>query len=207
MIRILALLVFLGVQIGCTSNREELFFADEFDDLRSGDLFSDVGAHSEYHFLKEAAPKGNWALTSFRNETQNSWSVQRDNGDRILYQKRKYQDELDYHPMLIAGDERWEDYTVEVKFAPLNHELQSGVVFRYRNDRCYYFFGVKDKKAVLKVVQHGSAWLVPDEKVLHEVDLTYETGTYLTASITIKGDDISASITVLHPCPSALGTG
>ena len=34
-----------------------------------------VGAHTEYHYLPEAAPKGNWAASTFRSGigTQRAW--------------------------------------------------------------------------------------------------------------------------------------
>ena len=61
----------------------------------------------------------------------------------------------------IEGSEFWRDYTVTARFAPESDQGQSGVAFRYQNDRCYYFFGVKGPKAILKVVNHAQAFRKP----------------------------------------------
>lgn len=158
------------------SNWSTFLLIDDFDELTSGDMFNDVGAHTEYHYLKQTAPIGNWALTSFRNETQNSWSVQRDGDDKIIYQKKYYPPGMDYYPMLVAGDVLWEDYEVEARFAPMEKRRQSGVVVRYKNDRCYYFVGVERDSAVLKLVQHGTGFFVLNEKVLVSQPMPYEDG-------------------------------
>ena len=172
--------------------KDPLFFSDDFDALPSGDLFSSVGAHTEYHYLREAAPRGNWALSTFRYGTQNSWGVQRDGDDKIIFQKKKYEDSMEYHPMLVAGDELWSDYTLEVKFAPTEKTLQSGIVFRYRNDRCNYFFGVKQNKAILKMVKHGTGFHKAYEKILAEAPFDYKENVYLTAEVTVNGSAINA---------------
>ena len=57
------------------------------------------------------------------------------------------------HPMVIAGDPLWDDYTLTVTFAPGSSVKQSGILFRYQNDRCYYFCGVSGDKAVMKMVK------------------------------------------------------
>ena len=191
--KILALCIaFIALLSFYNPPKDPLFFSDEFDALPSGDMFTSVGAHTEYHYLKEGAPKGNWALSTFRYGTQNSWGVQRDDNDKIIYQKKKYQDSMEYHPMIVAGDDLWSDYTLEVKFAPTDKTLQSGVVFRYRNDRCNYFFGVKQNKAILKMVKHGTGFHKAYEKILAEAPFDYKENAYLTAQVTVTGSSITA---------------
>ena len=56
--------------------------------------------------------------------------------------------------MVVAGDLLWENYTVNTSFSSLEKEKPCGVVFRYNNDRCYYFFGVKQDTAFIKMVKH-----------------------------------------------------
>ncbi|MCZ6680564.1 MAG: hypothetical protein O7E52_25310, partial [Candidatus Poribacteria bacterium] len=38
---------------------------DEFDQREAGMFSAPVGAHMEYHFLPEPAPKGNWTVACF----------------------------------------------------------------------------------------------------------------------------------------------
>ncbi len=168
---------------------------DDFSGLRSGPLLGVVGAHTEYHYLPEAAPKGNWAVSTFSSDTatQRGWQVRRENGDALLAQtydnKRAYT-----HPMVVAGDELWEDYTVTVRFAPEARERPSGVAFRYRNDRCYYFFGVDGSEAILKMVRHATAYHKPYEKVLARAECNWTPGQYLTAKVTVAEDHIRAEL-------------
>ena len=196
MIKKLSLLLTLPVLLCLkpidTENNAPLLFADDFNDLHSGDMFSSVGAHTEYHYLKEAAPKGNWALSTFRYGTQNSWSVQSDGNDKVILQKRRYEVTYETHPMIVTGDELWKDYSVEARFAPLEKPFLSGVVFRYRNDRCYYFFGVEQNKAILKMVNHGKGFRIANEKILAEAPFDYKEGAYLTAHISVKNNSITA---------------
>ena len=126
---------------------------DDYRGLKRGSLSTDLGAYTEYHYLPEAAPKGNWAVSNDRGW----WSVHDVDGERFIYQSKV--DEIDYsHPMIIAGDEFWEDYKYTVRFVPKSKQFQSGVVFRYQNDRCYYFFGAEGDKVVLKLVKHATGF-------------------------------------------------
>ena len=75
-------------------------FCDDFGELKRGSLSNHLGAHTEYHYLPEAAPKGNWAISNGRGW----WSVHEVDGERFIYQSKT--DEINYsHPMIIAGDE------------------------------------------------------------------------------------------------------
>ena len=168
---------------------------DDFSRLPSGVLMGVVGAHAEYHYLPECAPKGNWAVSAYTSkpESQRAWRVCRERGRPVLVQAYENKSK-DTHPMLVAGDPLWSDYTLEVRFAPESSARQSGVIFRYRNDRCYYFFGVIGRKAVLKTVGHGIGFRQPCEKILAQCDCAWKAGEYLAARVTVRGDSIQASI-------------
>jgi len=96
--------------------------------------------------------------------------------------------------MIVAGDELWEDYKFVVRFVPESKEYQSGVVFRYQNDRCYYFFGVVGDKAVLKMVKHAVGFHKPYEKILSEAECKWQPGDTLTAEVSVQADRISARL-------------
>jgi len=168
---------------------------DDFSGLGRGMLSSPVGAHTEYHYLPEAAPRGNWAVSCFTWEpgSMRAWHVRQEGDSRIIVQtfdnKRAHT-----HPMIIAGDPLWRDYTVSVQFAPDSNRDQSGLVFRYRNDRCYYFFGFHGPKAVLKMVRHATAFHKPYEKILAETNCSWSPGHYMTATVTVKGSRIRAQL-------------
>ena len=169
--------------------KDSSLFYDDYHGLKRGSLSTDQGAYTEYHYLSEAAPKGNWAVSNDRGW----WSVHEANGERFIYQSKM--DEIDYsHPMIIAGDEFWEDYKFTVRFVPESKQYQSGVVFRYQNDRCYYFFGAEGDKVVLKMVKDATGFHQPYEKVLSEVQYQWQPGDVLTAEVSVQANHIRARL-------------
>lgn len=112
---------------------------DDFSAYRPGLFSSVVGAHTEYHYLPEAATKGNWAVSTFRSSvaSQRAWRIVAHDGLAAMAQtyRNKFHH---YHPMVVTGDPAWRDYRVTLRFIPQARDGQCGLVFRYRNDRCYY---------------------------------------------------------------------
>ena len=196
----LILLVFVCqiASISCSnmeSGTEDILLTDEFGALKVGMFSTFVKAHAEYHYRPDAAPKGNWVVSTHEGDvgSQRAWWILQENGVNIMTQT--YDNPIIYsHPMVIAGDPLWKDYTVVVSFAPESTEKQSGIMFRYQNDRCYYFFGVKGDKAILKMVHHANAYRQPHEIVLAEKQTSYSSGQYLTAKITVQGNRIRAEL-------------
>ncbi len=171
------------------SNRQVRLFYDDFQGLKRGYLSTELGAFTEYHYLPQAAPKGNWSVSNDRGW----WSVRQIDNERFIYQSRT--DNINYsHPMIIAGDELWEDYHLSVRFAPESKQYQSGVVFRYQNDRCYYLFGVEENKVILKMVRHGTGFHKPREKILDQAEYDWQPGKYLTVNISVQADKIHAEL-------------
>jgi len=99
------------------------------------------------------------------------------------------------HPLIITGDSLWRDYMVSVTIAPESRQDRCGLVFRYRNDRCYYFFGVIGDQAVLRMVQHATAFHKPYERDLMKADYTWQPGQDLIATVTVEADHIVAEMT------------
>ena len=180
----------------CVGGREgtATLLLDDFSGLEVGMFSAPVGPHTEYHYLPEVAPKGNWAVSCFSWEpmAQRAWQVREENGANVMVQSFDNNQMKHTHPMIVTGDELWRDYTVEVRFAPESDKGQSGVNFRYRNDRCYYFFGVNGPKAILKMVHHAKAFRKPYEKILAQEEWRWPVGQYLTAKVTVKGSHIKA---------------
>lgn len=171
-------------------------FADDFAGFRPGLLSSVVGAHTEYHYLSEAAPRGPWSISTFRSNpgSQRAWrAIEHDGAPALLqaWQNKQFH----FHPMLVAGDPLWSDFRLEVDLTPHGGDGRCGVVFRYRNDRCYYFFGVEDEQAVLKLVQHATAFRQPQEKQLASQPIELTPGMRRKLVITVNGPQIHAQMT------------
>ncbi len=193
--------VIIGMFLFCSMNLfaadEVVLLNEEFDSLSPG-MFSPgvVGAHAEYHYLRDTAPKEGWVVSCFTWNvgSQRAWRVIRENGDTMMQQVYHSPKGAHTHPMVVTGSEFWGDYAITCKFAPDASEQQSGIVFRYRNDRCYYFFGVDAGKVVLKLVNHATAYRKPYEKILDDEVFTPVLGEFLFAEIQAKGSSLTAKL-------------
>ncbi len=77
-----------------------MLLTDEFNGLRSGMFSRVLGAHTEYHHIPEAAPKGNWAISCFGTGLgpQRAWRIMSDDGKKMMYQS--YDNKREHtHPM------------------------------------------------------------------------------------------------------------
>ena len=189
-------LYFISSLIITSCNQEDdqvLLFTDDYSVMPRGPLGSDVGAHTEYHYLHEAKPKGNWAISTFRSNLPASWYVRKVNEKKVLLQNGVNKNNH-WHPMVVAGDLFWENYTILTSFSSLDKEKQCGVVFRYNNDRCYYILGVRQDTAFLKMVKQATGYHKPFEKVLASEHFSYNIEDDIKVRIELLADQISASI-------------
>ncbi|MCB1122884.1 MAG: hypothetical protein KJT03_15120, partial [Verrucomicrobiae bacterium] len=70
----------------------------------------------------------------------------------------------------------------------------SGVVFRYRNDRCLYFFGVRKNTAVILLLNEGTGYRKSKIITLAEQTYHYKAGQYLTGVVSLEGPHIKATL-------------
>ena len=175
-------------------NRERpVLFADDYGSLPRGPLGSNMGAHTEYHYLPEARPNGNWAVSAFRYNLPESWYIREVNGKKVLWQKGVNPNKH-WHPMVVAGDVLWENYTIHTSFNSLDKEKQCGLAFRYNNDRCYYLLGVKNDTAFVKMVKHAKGFQRPYEMVLASEYYAYEVEEEIKVTVELKGSQIITGI-------------
>ncbi len=174
----------------------EVLLFDDFSSIRRGPYSVEVGAHTEYHYLHEAAPRSQWAVSTFTwdPEFQRAWHIRQEGDDRQMIQILKNQPGKHTHPMVVAGEADWKDYSVIVQFTPESKDQQSGIVFRYRNDRCYYFAGVRGDSLIIKMVKHATAFHKPYEEILGSTFLQWNENELLTLQVNVQGSRISCSI-------------
>ncbi|MHC4401741.1 MAG: hypothetical protein ACYTG0_18880, partial [Planctomycetota bacterium] len=67
---------------------EATLLDDDFSGQRSGMFSRVLGAHTEYHHIPEAAPRGNWAISCFGTGIgpQRAWRVWREDGEAVMVQ-------------------------------------------------------------------------------------------------------------------------
>ena len=148
-------LFFLAIIVTFTSCNQtrftEILLKDNFSGLDTGIFSAPVGPHTEYHYLPEAGTKGNWVVSSFASGGGwgTAWIIKNEGGGNIMCQTMLNKSNRSTHPMIVAGDSLWRDYRITVKFRPEDDSQYSGIAFRYRNDRCFYFFGIRDSSAYI----------------------------------------------------------
>ena len=154
-----------------------------------------VKAFGEYHYVAEAAPKFGWVVSAQGESIgeQRAWWIFSENDKKYMVQTYNNTDNWT-HPVIISGDSLWTDYTLTVSVKPESNQKQCGVLFRYQNDRCYYFFGTKDDKAILKMVKHATAFHKPYEIILAQTEYTLPADSFVTLEVDVRGDRITASI-------------
>jgi rhamnogalacturonan endolyase len=182
--------------VGAEGPPAKTLLSDDYSALTVGMISGGViGARTEYHYLSATAPRGNWVVSAFRTDaSQRAWRLIEEGGRRVMWQSYTESDrERPYtHPLIIAGDEYWNDYTMEVSFAPEAGEFQSGVVFRYRNDRHYYFAGIANGRALLKKVDGGVAFRQMNQPVLADAPFAAKPGEWIALKITAVGNHLTA---------------
>lgn len=175
---------------------DAVLFQDNFREMTPGLLSSGViGAQAEYHYLPATAPREAWSVSNFRSDgSQRAWWLIEAPGRRLIRQAYTNTDgERAYaHPMIVAGDPLWTDYTFETAFTPAGGGAQRGVLFHYLHDRAYYFAGVIGQQAVLKKVNGGLAFRVLNETVLAEQPFAWQPGEEISVRVSAAGGKIHA---------------
>jgi len=79
---VLLLAAGLGTALEC---RSAVLLDDDYRAMTPGMISAGVtGAHPEYHFLPETAPKGNWAASAFLTPaSQRAWRLFEENNERL----------------------------------------------------------------------------------------------------------------------------
>ena len=194
----LFIILFYTISVaGCKNFRyNEVLLQDDFSQLDTGLFSAPVGPHTEYHYLPEAGTRGNWVVSSFASGGGwgTAWQVINKGSGNTMCQTMYNKSNRSTHPMVIAGDSLWKDYKVEVKFRPENTSRNTGIAFRYRNDRCFYFFGIRDTVAYVSLFKHGLNFNTLNEKILASRPFVYVPGGDLTAVVIVKGNTINARL-------------
>ena len=132
-------------------NDQRLAFCD-FSRIKQG-RFGDfaVRGFPEYHYIPRQFTDG-WDIVNNRGPEE--WKVIESEGKNALYylgfNASVWTSDFTY-PILCYGDILWKDYTLEVLLTPLDRSDLNGILFRYRDGRHYYLFGLdKEDRVTLR---------------------------------------------------------
>ena len=183
--------------VSCTRISEvykQTIFYDDFSHYPLGRISSPVGAHTEYHYLKEAQLNPNWKVSTFTSSPRSSdtaWRVEALSGKYSMVQAIATKN-VHTHPMIVTGSTFWKDYSVSTEMIPLSDTLRAGLAFRYLNDRQYYFWGMDKGKLSLLLVNHETGYHRPDEKILAQKNFRWEPGKPYFLHVDVSGNRIVA---------------
>jgi hypothetical protein len=128
-----------------TASAGELF-RDDFSDLPPRLLSAPVkeltNAIQEYHYLAHRGVDTRpWQKAISHDD---AWLAGDEDGRPYLEQHTVHDMPYLWNPTMLVGDAEWSDYTVEAAVRPLLLTDMAGIVFRYRTNRHYYLFGLRD---------------------------------------------------------------
>ncbi len=177
------------------SAQDKILLSDNFSKLDTGFVIPPgIGPLAEYHFLKSLMSKENWSVTCFQSrEADHAWSVKVIDGEKVMEQT--YISTIDFsHPIIDAGNIFWGDYKAEVTMSPLALEGRTGLLFRLHNDRCYYFYGMDNRKIVMLKLNHGVGYRKENRQVLAEQEYPWKLNQKYTLAVEVVGNTYTASL-------------
>jgi rhamnogalacturonan endolyase len=193
-------ITFLILISSCSGNViQTTVFTDGFQELKPGDRpyfdLSDPAICYNAHRGKI----GNWNVaTSLRQDGfERAWVIRQTDGENYMAQTFTNLNEknsplsLVTHPMLVAGESLWSDYSIEVGFTPQAKFDKCGVVFGYKHPADFYFFGIEGNTVTLKHVQQSVTPLRPIERILDIRPLIWSPGERLNATVTVRRNKVS----------------
>ena len=210
-------LFLLTVICSCSGNViQTTVFTDGFQEIDAGEVPHNDATNPAIYFDSRRNTIGDWRVaSSLRQEGfTDAWEISDEGGENYLIQnftnldRRNSPFSLITHPLIIAGDSLWSDYTIEVEFTPLAKFDKCGLVFKYQHPTNFYFFGIEGNTVILKHIQQSVTPLRPIENVLDFRPLVWTPGERLYATITVRRNKVSTilndSIEVMFNCANSV---
>lgn len=188
----------------CSGNvMQTTVFTDGFQELEVGEVPHREPSDPAIYFEAQRGTLGSWTVaTSLRQEGfSKAWEIRSINGTKYLAQTFTNLDHnnnpysLITHPLIVAGDSLWNDYTIDVDFTPLAQFDKCGVVFKYRDPTNFFFFGIEGNTVILKHVQQSVTPLRPIEQILEYRPLVWTPGEKMHATVSVRRNKV---ITILN---------
>jgi len=184
----------------CTGNViQTTVFEDGFQELDPGSRPYYDATDPAVSFDATHAVLGKWKVASNLKQEgfEQAWVIRSEGGENFLAQTFTNLNEknsplsLVNHPMVVAGDSLWSDYTIDLEFTPEAKFDKCGVVFAYHPPSDYYFFGVEGNTITLKYIQHPVTPLRPIEKILDFRPLVWTPGDRLHATLLVRRNKVT----------------
>ncbi len=165
-----------------------VIFEDDFSTYPTGPLSSKYTAVHEYHWLPKKASWGPWdeavywAFFGVREEGGPAWHIRDVDGRKVMRQAQEIWEE-DRNAVVVAGDDLWTDYTLEVELVPRSLEHPVGIIYRVANSRNFYMLSLREGHKWVWTRRIHQAWTV--NKVRN--DARYAIGDPQTLKVEVQG--------------------
>jgi len=193
----IALLILIS---SCSGNViQTTVFTDGFQELEPGDRPYFDSSDPAICYDTRRGNLGSWSVASAlrQDDFDRAWVVRNEGGENYLAQTFTNLNDknsplsLVTHPMIVAGEDLWSDYSIDVGFTPQAKFDKCGVVFAYKHSADFYFFGVEGNTVTLKHIEQSVTPLRPIERILDIRPLVWSPGERLNATITVRRNTVS----------------
>lgn len=195
-IRIVVLILFSS----CSGNViQTTVFTDGFQELEPGDRPYQDPSDPAICYDARRGKLGPWSVASTLRQSQfdQAWVIRKEGGENYLAQTFDNLNDknsplsLITHPMIVAGEPLWSDYSIDVSFSPQAIFDKCGVVFGYKHSADFYFFGIEGNTVTLKHVEQPVTPLRPNERILDTRPLVWSPGDRFEATVTVRRNKVS----------------
>jgi len=193
-------IAFLILISSCSGNViQTTVFTDGFQGLEPGDRPYFDSSDPAFCYDARRGKLGNWSVASSlrKDNFDRAWVVRNEGGENYLAQTFTNLNDknsplsLVTHPMIVAGEDLWSDYSIDVGFTPQAKFDKCGVVFAYKHSADYYFFGVEGNTVTLKHIEQSVTPLRPNETTLAFRPLVWSPGERLNATIAVRRNKVT----------------
>ncbi len=177
-------------------------FSDGFQDLDPGTAPKAYPTDPAIYYDSTRLTMGQWRVaTDYPYEGfDRAWQIMREGGKNYLAQTFTNLDpyniplSLVTHPLIVAGDSLWSDFTLEAEFTPLDKFDKCGVAFRYRHPFDYFYVGTEGNTVTIKHVKPPVTPLRPIEETLDVRPLVWSPGERLHFTVTVRRNKVSVMV-------------
>jgi len=188
----IALLILIS---SCSGNViQTTVFTDGFQELEPGDRPYFDSSDPAFCYDTRRGKLGSWSVASSlrQDDFDRAWVVRNEGGENYLAQTFTNLNDknsplsLVTHPMIVAGEDLWSDYSIDVRFTPQAKFDKCGVVFGYKHAADFYFFGIEGNTVTLKHIEQSVTPLRPIETTLDIRPLVWSPGERFNATIAVR---------------------
>ncbi|MGE5604841.1 MAG: hypothetical protein ACM3YE_04025 [Bacteroidota bacterium] len=169
-----------------------VLFQEDFQSFKIGDFPYEpfLGAMGEYHYRPKSWYGGQWydPTPIMGAGGIKTWHIIEQDGLKCIEYSFTVKPDLDSLIILTTGDSDWTDYTVTCRLRLLLTSSAAGLIFRYNNSLCYYWFGFNN--GALELTKRDQQ----NRTVLAKKDFQYTPDEFYEFKIKCTGGNIECCI-------------